>query len=89
MWCGPQKNFRGNLRRIIQIKKNAVHPTKRDSQGPVRVAVYAAVLEYGKSGQPPRPWLRKAIRETKTKVVDVVRREATKKMVEAIRDAKR
>jgi HK97 gp10 family phage protein len=51
-------------------------PTTKDSKG-VSNALKAAVLEYGKSGQPPRPWLkptksatRKACAEAMEKALD-------------------
>ena len=51
-------------------------PTTKDSKG-VSNALKAAVLEYGKSGQPPKPWLkptksttRKACAEAMEKALD-------------------
>lgn len=83
------KNSRGRLRRVVQIRPQATHPTKRDRNGPVRVAVYGAVLEYGKKNQPPRSWIRKAIRENESAAIEAVRREASIRMTAAVADARR
>lgn len=81
------KMSRGRLRAGVQIRKGATNARKRDKNGPVRVATYGAVLEYGKKGQPPRSWLRKSAREKAQAAIDEVRREAGKRMDEAVRDA--
>ncbi len=82
------KKFRGMLRYGISIRKGTVNPAKRDAQGaPVRVGLYASVLEYGKANQPPRSWLRKAASEKTEAVYNAVAAEANKRMDDAIRDA--
>jgi HK97 gp10 family phage protein len=82
------KKFRGMMRAGVQIRKGAVYAGKRDKSGPVRVALVGAVLEYGKKGQPPRSWIRKAAREKTSEAVAAVTRRVNQRMVEAVRDAK-
>lgn len=83
------KKNRGNYRVAVQVRRNAVNTKKIVKGEPVRVGMYAAVLEYGKKGQPPRSWIRKAIREGKTRAVALLTIEMSKRMVDAVRDAKR
>lgn len=83
------KQSKGRLRVGVQIRKNARHPTKRDRNGAVRVALYGAVLEYGKANQKPRPWIRKAKTEKEFQAISVVRNEAYRRLDAAVEDAKR
>lgn len=55
----------------------------------VRVGLYLSVLEYGKSNQPPRPWLRPAAATKTSAALDAVAAEASKRMDDAIKDAKK
>lgn len=82
------KALRGALRVGVQIKRGLTNKAKVDSTGPVRVGLYGAVLEYGKQGQPPRSWLRKAIREGSQVATDRVRIAAARRMQAAIDEAK-
>ncbi len=81
------KMLRGMLRMGVQIRKGALHPTKKDKGGPVRVNTYGAVLEHGKKGQAPRSWMRKAGREKAQVAIDTVKQGVNRRMVEAVRDA--
>lgn len=55
----------------------------------VRVGLYGSVLEFGKNNQPPRPWLRPAIRESESAVIAKVLTGARKRLDAAVEDAKR
>lgn len=46
---------------MVQVKRGAMNI--KTGKKPVRVGLYASVLEYGKKGQAPRSWIRKAARE--------------------------
>lgn len=83
------KKYRGNYRVAVQVRRRAVNNKKLVKGLPVRVGLYAAVLEYGKKNQPPRSWIRKAIREGKDAAVNALTREMNKRMVDAVQDAKR
>lgn len=86
------KMFRGSLRVAVQIRRGLVNTQKLDRNGkPVRVGMYAAVLEYGsrKLNRRPRSWIRRAIREQHNQAVSAIRSEMNKRMVEAVKDARR
>lgn len=84
------KNKNGMLRYAVRIRPKAVHPTKRDKEGnPVRVGLYAAVLEYGKANQPPRSWIRKAARESANAALNAVTEGVKVNLTAAVEDAKR
>lgn len=84
------KKYRGWYRVGVRVKKGAVNKKKKDGQGnPVRVGLYGAVLEYGKKGQTPKSWIRKAIRENKDNSLNAISAEMKKRMNEAIEDAKK
>lgn len=80
------KKYRGNFRVAVHVKRGAVN-TKSGKN--VRVGLYASVLEYGKKGQPPRSWIRKAIREGQQESVSKLAQEINRRVPEAIKDAKR
>jgi HK97 gp10 family phage protein len=82
------RKSRGNFRVSVQVKRGLTNPAKKSKGGPVRVGLYLAVLEYGKAGQPPRSWIRKAIREKKGPAVDALTKEMSKRMIDAIKDAR-
>lgn len=75
------RRFKGNLRVGVQVKRGAV------AKNGARVGLYASVLEYGKEGQPPRSWLRKAIREGVSSATSAVVTEFNKRLVDAVRAA--
>ncbi len=84
------KNKNGALRYAVRIRPKAVHPTKKDGKGnPVRVGLYAAVLEYGKANQPARSWIRKAARDKSTSVLNVITEGIKVNLSKALEDAKR
>lgn len=81
------KKYRGNYRVGVQVKRGAVNNKKIIKGQPVRVGLYAGVLEYRDGGK--YSWIRKASREGKNEAVSDVTREFNRRMIEAIRDAKR
>jgi HK97 gp10 family phage protein len=83
------RKYRGSYRVAVQIRRKAVNTRKIVNGEPVRVGLYVAVLEYGKSGQPPKSWIRKAIREGKNKATEAVARQFRINLPKAIAEAKR
>lgn len=81
------RKSRGNYRVGVQIRRNLLNNKVKGE--PVRVGLYAAVLEYGspKLNRRPRSWIRKAIREQKSKAVDSLTKEMNKRIVDAVKDA--
>lgn len=79
---------RGMLRFMVMIRRGAVNTKKLVNGAPVRIGLYAAVLEYGKQGQPPRSWIRKAVRDNVQAVLAVVLQESKQRMDDAVKDAK-
>lgn len=75
--------YYGMLRVAVMVRRGLV-----TSKG-VRVGLYAAVLEYGKENQPPRSWLRKAAREQKDVSLRAISQEASKRLPDAVKDAKK
>lgn len=82
------RKYRGSFRVSVQVKRGLTNPAMVGKDGPVRVGLYLAVLEYGKQGQPPRSWIRKAIRENKPQAVAALTKEMNKRMVDALIDAR-
>lgn len=78
------KKFKGNYRVAVQVKRGLMNTKVRGK--PVRVGLYAGVLEYREGGR--YSWIRKAIREGKYKTVSTLGDEVKKRMSEAIADAK-
>lgn len=78
----------GNFRVAVQVRKGAVNVKKIVNGEPVRVGLYVSVLEYGKENQPPRSWIRKAIREEKSQAIDALTRQMSIGMIKAIEEAK-
>lgn len=83
------KKKRGYYRVSVQIKRKLVNVKKVVNGSPVRVGLYASVLEYGKKNQAPRPWLRKALRERKGDVFSSINSEFNKRLIDAIKDARK
>lgn len=84
------KKKRGWYRVAVRVRKGAVNARKKDGQGnPVRVGLYGSVLEYGKENQPPRSWIRKAIRDEKNTAQMRVASEMRKRIPEALREARK
>lgn len=71
------RKYRGAYRVLLMIRRGAFNKTKIVNGQPVRVGLYASVLEYGKANQRPRPWIRSAIErregEAQTKVAETMR----------------
>lgn len=83
------RKYRGNYRVGVQIRRGAVNKKKIVNGKPVRIGLYASVLEYGKHNQPPRSWIRKAIRESSHQVYIEVAREFRLGLTQAVLEAKR
>lgn len=83
------RKYKGNYRVGVQIRRGSVNRKKIVNGKPVRIGLYASVLEYGKKNQPPRSWIRKAIRESGNEVYVEVAREFKIGLVQAIQEAKR
>lgn len=82
------KKKRGMLRVGVMVQKGLVNKKKIVKGKPVRVGLYASVLEYGKSNQPPRSWLRSAAKQGEGKIASEVEKtlaEQLTKIVEAAR----
>lgn len=83
------KKRRGLYRVAVRVRKGAVNTKKKDKSGnPVRIGLYGSVLEYGKKGQAPRSWLRKAIREESVQAISKITTEMSKRMFMALNAAK-
>lgn len=83
------RKYKGNFRVGIQVKRKLVNTKKIVNGQPVRVGMYAAVLEYGKDGQAPRTWARKAIREGQPQAVSALTKELSARMIDALNEAKK
>lgn len=86
------RKFRGNFRVAVQIQRGLTNSVKRDKDGkPVRVGMYAAVLEYGstKLNRKPRPWIRPAIRENKAEAVSAIARGMSVRIDDALKEARK
>lgn len=62
----PVQNYKGDWTLRVGI------PTTKDSKG-VSNALKAAVIEYGKSGQPPKPWLKQSKRASKRACIEAMK----------------
>ena len=62
----PVQNYKGDWTLRVGI------PTTKDSKG-VSNALKAAVIEYGKSGQPPKPWLKPSKRASKKECMEAMK----------------
>lgn len=82
------KKYRGSLRYGVMVKRKSVNKYKIIKGAPVRVGLYASVLEYGKANQPPRSWLRKALREGKGEAFEQIKKSVREGLGQAIKDAK-
>lgn len=77
------KTRQGTLRVAV-----AIAPKRVSKQG-VRVGLYGSVLEFGKSNQIPRPWLRPALRTNVDKVYTIIRDVTAKNLPAAIEESQR
>lgn len=81
---------RGLFRVAVRVRKGAVNRKKKDKDGnPVRVGLYLSVLEYGKKGQTPRPYLRTAIKSERAQSILLIAESMKKYMIEGIDEAKK
>lgn len=79
----------GMIRFGVRIKPKAVNARKKDRDGkPVRVGLYASVFNWGKKGQPGRPWLTNAAKASPAEVVSAAREEFDRGLNEAVQDAR-
>lgn len=85
------KAKQGALRVAVQIKRGMVNSTKLVNGEPVRVGLYAAVLDYGKTAQNQAPtgWLRNAAKNNVDKVKQRLTIGIAAEMVNAIKDAQK
>lgn len=83
------KDFRGMARVAVTVRRGAVNQHKIIKGEPVRVGLYAAVLEYGKKNQPPQSWIRKSAREGKDPAVAIITVAVGKRIDSAVNEAKR
>lgn len=83
------KKYKGSYRVAIMVKRNAINKTKIVNGKPVRIGLYASVLEYGKDGQQPRSWIRKAIREKVRETVNAVTRYIAQNINTAVQQSKK
>lgn len=84
------RKYRGAYRAGVMIRRGLVNNMVRDGRGaPVRVGLYASVLEYGstKRNQPPRSWLRSAIRGNVQTAYNAVQESIFKSIDKALSDA--
>ena len=82
------KPKRGMLRVGVMVKKGLVNKKKIVKGQPVRVGLYASVLDYGKANQPPTGWLRSAASQNTAEAysrVETVLKENIDKIIEAAR----
>lgn len=78
------RKYRGNYRVGVQVKRGLMNTQVKGK--PVRVGLYAGVLEYREGGR--YSWIRKAIREGQPQAVSALTKEVNKRMVEAVRAAR-
>ena len=82
------KEQNGRVRYAVRIKPKSVNERKRDGQGkPVRVGLYAAVLNWGKANQKPWHWLTNAAKEHVPEVVAAARQGFQKNLDAAVKEA--
>ena len=73
----------GQLRVVVAVAAGRVYPSG------TRVGLVGSVLEFGKKGQAPAPWLRPALRSTANSVYNVVLSVSRQNLSKAIEDARR
>lgn len=69
----PVQDYKGNWNLRVGI------PTTKDSKG-VSNALKAAVMEYGKSGQPPKPWLKPTKSATRKACIEAMKEALDKEI---------
>jgi HK97 gp10 family phage protein len=83
------RRLRGMLRVGVMVQRGLTNAKKIVNGQPVRVGLYASVLEYGKKNQPPRSWLRKAARESTNATLQTIIKVIKERLPIAVEDAKR
>lgn len=78
----PQK--KGDLRVAVAISGKAVNPKNNQ-----RVGLYGSVLEFGKEGQPARPWLRPAVRVRAQDAINRMTEYLFSKLADCVDEARR
>lgn len=79
---------RGVLRTAVMVQRGKVYPGRFYRGSPLRVGMVGAILEYGKDNQPPRSWIRKAVRESVGAVYNSLQNEIKKRLDKALTAAK-
>lgn len=74
---------RGDIRIAVTIA-----PKKVDAKGR-RVGIYGSVLEYGKEGQTPRPWLRPAASQKAAEAIQQITDYGRQRLEQAVMEARR
>ncbi|MGQ4666844.1 HK97 gp10 family phage protein [Metabacillus halosaccharovorans] len=69
----PAQDYKGNWNLRVGI------PTTKDSKG-VSNALKAAVMEYGKVGQPPKPWLKPTKSATRKACIEAMKEALDKEI---------
>lgn len=86
------KKLRGNYRVLVHVRRGLIN-TRVSAFGkkPVRVGLYASVLEYGsqKLNRKPRSWIRKAKREKEGAAQNKIRQEFSARVSQIVADARR
>lgn len=83
------KNYKNYYRVGVSVARGAVNRKKLVNGRPVRIGLYAAVLEYGKDNQPPRSWIRKTARENPDAVLEITRKSISDNLSSSIEAAKK
>lgn len=68
----------------VQIEGKVLNPKNKQ-----RAGMYGSVLEYGKEGQPPRPWLRPAQAARAQDAINALEQYAREKLAEVVAEAAR
>jgi HK97 gp10 family phage protein len=77
------RKYKGMLRTAVMIRRGLF------SNRGTRVGLYGSVLEYGKANQPPRSWIRRAVRTAYGNAVQAVLAEAAVRMDAAVKEARK
>lgn len=77
------RKYRGSLRMRVAVRKGAV------AKNGARLGLYGSVLDYGKLGQAPRPWMRGAKRNGERQAISITIQEIRRRIDQAVMDAKR
>ena len=76
---------KGDVRIAVAIRPGEVGNPRTGT----RVGLYGSVLEYGKEGQPPRPWLRPAQRDKAQEAINALVATGQQKFNDMVNEAKR